>query len=186
MRLLVINDVGLELVTSNKDSVQDGFTGVLHDKAGEFDYVSKHPLIVGWSMNGISIGEFNASTCAVIDLHFGKVMTQINYKHGAVINLVAVDGTADVTDYFPEHNSDLVDDDGDSVIRLSELLDSVPKLYVEKKKYTDRVTIRIGDDLVSYLKSVGDGSVSDGARMIIEWAELYRPELDSLGGKDHE
>jgi hypothetical protein len=177
LRLLVIIDVGLESIKSNKDSITEGRTGVLLDKAGEYDFVSKHPLIVGWLMNGVSVGEFNSSTCAVIDLGFSSVMTQlIHHQHGAVIEVIAVDGTADVESYFPDYG-DLMNDDCGKVVRLSELLDSLPKLYVESKKYTDRVTVRTNKDQIGYLEKIGGGNVSEGARKLIEWAARKKPDL---------
>lgn len=167
-------DVGLELIKSNKDSITEGCTGVLLDRAGEYDFVSKHPLIVGWLMSGVSIGEFNASTCAVIDLGFSSVMTQlIHHQHGAVIEVIAIDGTADVED-FP---GDTISDDCGNVVLLSDLLNSLPKLYVEPKKYTARVTVRTSDDQIGYLEKIGSGNVSEGARKLIEWAARKKPAL---------
>lgn len=175
-KYLVEVDLRLKLIENNRSEVEESDHGLIDCQDDEenkgYRFRSRYPFIIAWVTNK-SFAEISCCNYLVIEVSDAQLQTQLAHpRDGKIFRVI-------------EAFDDLTSDEASSVsmpkIKLSALLEKTPQLYVKPKVYDGKkLTFRTdGEEMRAYLKALGDGSMSEGARLLVQWAMNHRPQVEA-------
>lgn len=159
MRYIVELDTKIALLTGDEKKATDGKHGVFADS--KYPYRSQYPYVIAWLFNK-PIELLNAASFAAISTRDEKLKTQLAHPvPGTVFEVEAI---------YRALTDDEISRMDAQRIKLSDLIEGSPQLYVKPKLYDKKISFRTDTEGFDYLKEIGGGNASEGARKLLEWA----------------
>lgn len=159
MRYIVELDTKIVLLTGRDKKSRDDRHGVFADD--RYSYRSQHPYVIAW-VTGKPIELLNAAKYAVVSTRDEKLKTQLIHPVPGII--------FEVEAIYRGLTDDEISRMDAQRIKLSDLIEGSPQLYVKPKLYDKKISFRTDTEGFDYLREIGGGNASEGARKLLEWA----------------